>query len=176
MKASSQLCPGEDLPTSRPLFAEKNPQRDVAVPGIPSLLRLQRKRDARGQSFGSPDDMKSLMKELRGYILLPPPPPLFPIFLALHLHSAFKFDGYYLLSQMCFSPSCLAWRQAAFLKQGIGSQLPRGSKQQPGEAAHLEGMLFICKHVIFSEKGEGNRYHTDGALPSLRYRLRKQTS
>lgn len=42
------------------------------------------------------------MKELRGYIL-PPPPPLFLIFLALHLHSPFKFDVYYLLSR-CASP------------------------------------------------------------------------
>lgn len=45
---------------------------------------------------------ESLTKVLRGYILLPPP-PLFLIFLALYLHSAFKFDVYYLLSR-CASP------------------------------------------------------------------------
>lgn len=136
----------------KPLSCTSNP-----FPVMPAM-------SAPGRFFGRSQMTQSHMKGLQGWILLIPP-PLFQVFLALYLHSAFKHDLYHLLNT-CAAP-CLALPGVQLLSAAGTCCSSPGLEQQPGEAACMEEMGFISKHVIFSEKGRGNQHHTDGAVPSL---------
>lgn len=83
---------------------------------------------APGQSFGRSQMIQSHMKGLQGWILLIPP-PLFHVFLALHLHGAFKHDLYHLLKD---APCLVCLVSSCFLQQGPAAA-PKDWSSSPGK-------------------------------------------